>query len=82
MHSLAKKYWGGKFNKTVKVLMIAHAFNYVGNILFFVDKDNIRSQRAVEKIGGKKVDASEYEKLPKTNSNNLTFVIRRPKREC
>ena len=78
---LDRKYWGGKYNKTVKDLMIAHAFNYIGNILFYVDKDNIRSQRAVEKIGGKKVDASEYEKLPETNSNNLTFVIRKPNKE-
>ncbi|NNK19585.1 MAG: GNAT family N-acetyltransferase, partial [Maribacter sp.] len=26
---LDRKYWGGKYNKTVKDLMIAHAFNYV-----------------------------------------------------
>ncbi len=78
---LNRKYWGGKYNKTVKDLMIAHAFNYVGNILFYVDKDNIRSQKAVENIGGKKIVASEYGKLPETTPNNLTFIIRKPNRE-
>jgi RimJ/RimL family protein N-acetyltransferase len=71
-----RKYWGGKYNKVVKDLMIEHAFNYVSNIIFYVDKNNIRSQKAVEKIGGKKILESAHEKIPKTSSNNLTFIIK------
>ena len=47
--------------------MIDHAFNYVANIIFLVGLDNIRSQRAVEKIGaslnGKRIDGSGTESL-------------------
>ncbi len=74
---LNRKYWGGKYNKKVKYLMINHAFNYVDNIIFFVAKNNIRSQKAIEKINGQKVLASEYPKLPKTSPDNETFIIKR-----
>ncbi len=74
---LDREYWGGKYNKEVKDLMIDHAFNYVDNIIFYVAKSNVRSQKAVEKINGKKVSESEFPKLPKTSSDNETFVIKR-----
>ena len=74
---LSRKYWGGKYNKLVKKLMIEHAFKYVDNIIFFVAKDNIRSQKAVEKIDGQKISESEYSKLPKTSPDNVTFVIKK-----
>ena len=74
---LDRKYWGGKYNKKVKDLMIDHAFEYVDNIIFYVNKNNVRSQKAVEKIKGQKISLSEYEKLPKISSDNETFVIKK-----
>lgn len=47
---LSKKYWGGQYNGGVKGLMMEHAFQHVNRILFFVAKDNFRSQKAVEKL--------------------------------
>jgi hypothetical protein len=35
--------------------MIAHAFQFVDNVLFYIDENNFRSQRAVEKISGKRI---------------------------
>ncbi len=77
---LDRRYWGGRYNKVVKNLMLEHAFNFVENIMFYVDKSNVRSQKAVEKIGGQKIMESEYEKLPKTSLDNVIFVIKNPKR--
>lgn len=51
---LARAYWGGVFNGEIKRLMIDHAFKYVDSVVFLVGPNNIRSQRAVEKIGGKR----------------------------
>jgi len=48
---LARKYWGGRYNAEMKQLMLAHAFKYVENVVFFVGENNIRSQRATERIG-------------------------------
>ena len=49
---LARSHWGGRFNGEMKRLMLAHAFRFVESVVFLVGPDNIRSQRAVEKIGG------------------------------
>src|SRR5438477_12838473 len=47
---LARKYWGGRYNRELKQLMLAHAFQFVENVVFFVGENNIRSQKAMEKI--------------------------------
>ncbi len=48
---LARKYWGGRYNREMKQLMLTHAFKFVESVVFFVGQNNIRSQKAVEKIG-------------------------------
>jgi len=49
---LARQYWGGRYNKEMKELMLRHAFRFVDNVIFLVGPQNARSRRAVEKIGG------------------------------
>jgi RimJ/RimL family protein N-acetyltransferase len=46
----ARKFWGSKLNPQVKKLMIDHIFQYVDSVKFHVGKDNIRSQKAMEKL--------------------------------
>jgi N-acetyltransferase len=48
---LTRKYWGGRYNREMKKLMLAHAFKFVENVAFFVGEKNFRSQKAMEKIG-------------------------------
>ena len=52
---LARSRWGGVYNGEMKRLMLSHAFKFVDNVIFFVGSTNLRSQRAVEKIGGIRV---------------------------
>jgi RimJ/RimL family protein N-acetyltransferase len=49
---LARAYWGGVYNGEMKQLMMRHAFQFVSSILFVIGPQNLRSRRAVEKIGG------------------------------
>ncbi|HLJ95163.1 MAG TPA: GNAT family N-acetyltransferase [Gemmataceae bacterium] len=49
---LARSHWGGIFNQEMKKLMLQHAFRFVDRVVFLVGPQNLRSQRAVEKIGG------------------------------
>jgi RimJ/RimL family protein N-acetyltransferase len=49
---LARSHWGGAYNGELKRLMLGHAFKFVGAVVFFISPENIRSQRAVGKIGG------------------------------
>jgi N-acetyltransferase len=48
---LARAYWGGAYNGELKRLMLGHAFRSVERVIFVVAPGNIRSQRAVEKLG-------------------------------
>jgi len=49
---LDRAHWGGRYNGEMKRLMLEHAFRSVERVVFIIGPDNIRSQRAVEKIGG------------------------------
>jgi RimJ/RimL family protein N-acetyltransferase len=49
---LARSHWGGVHNRELKKLMLEHAFKFVRSVVFLVGPQNLRSQRAVEKIGG------------------------------
>jgi RimJ/RimL family protein N-acetyltransferase len=48
---LARSYWGGRYNAELKRLMLDHAFRFVRSVVFVIGPRNLRSQRAVEKIG-------------------------------
>jgi N-acetyltransferase len=52
---LARCHWGGIYNREMKQLMLRHAFRFVNTVIFLVGSQNLRSQRALEKIGGVRV---------------------------
>lgn len=54
---LARSHWGGVYNGQMKELMLQHAFRFVNRVVLLVSPQNLRSQRAVEKIGGVRVGA-------------------------
>ena len=49
---LDRRYWGGRYNREMKRLMLDHAFRFVERVVFLVGPENWRSRRAMEKIGG------------------------------
>lgn len=49
---LARRYWGGAFNRDLKRLMLDHAFQTVETVTFKVGEANHRSRGAMAKIGG------------------------------
>jgi RimJ/RimL family protein N-acetyltransferase len=62
---LARACWGGRFNRDLKRLMVEHAFKWVDRIVFLIAPQNLRSQKAILKIGairaGSRLDASGTE---------------------
>lgn len=49
-----QSYWGSDINQQVKHMMFAHAFSDgINGAAFSIDVNNIRSKRAVEKLGAK-----------------------------
>lgn len=54
---LAVSRWGGIYNREMKQMMLRHAFGFVDNVIFLVGTQNLRSQRALEKIGASRTGA-------------------------
>lgn len=71
---LAKEYWGGEFNKSIKSLLINYAFEKLDKIIFYVGAENIRSQKALIKIG-----AVKEKEIVEAGSNKFIYAIYKDK---
>lgn len=49
---LCRSHWGGGTNRELKRLMLQHAFRWATAVWFHVGGNNLRSRKAIEKIGG------------------------------
>jgi N-acetyltransferase len=74
---LARKYWGGQYNREMKQLMLAHAFQFVENVVFYVGENNVRSQKATEKIGAIKNGMVKKVYGNRPPSLNIRYVIKK-----
>jgi len=63
---LARKCWGRSYNQDLKKLMIDYAFTFVETVLFHIGTNNLRSRKAIEKIGAK---------LKTQEENSVVYVI-------
>jgi len=77
---LARKYWGGRYNREMKVLLLDHAFNFVEAVVFLVGERNFRSQRAMEKIGAIKVGTATRAYGDHPPTTNVKYVMRKPRK--
>lgn len=75
---LTRAYWGGGYNRELKFLMLDHAFIYVRRALFHVGERNMRSRRALEKIGARLVGRLERQKPDGSPDPTVVFEIKRP----
>lgn len=79
---LARRYWGGRYNWELKQLMLAHAFKFVEDVVFYVGENNIRSQKATEKIGairsGTVMKAYRSGRL----ACSVRYVIKKPRKKA
>ena len=78
---LAREYWGGQYNREMKELMLNHAFKFAENVIFYVGENNIRSQKATEKIGAVKDGLVEKAYGNRPPSLNVRYVIKRPQKK-
>lgn len=67
---LARSHWGGRHNGEMKALMLEHAFRFVRTVVFLVGPNNLRSQRALEKIGAIRTTTA-----PSRDPANLLYRI-------
>ncbi len=75
---LARSHWGGKYNREMKRLMLDHAFQFVDSVVFLVGPTNLRSRRAMEKIGGVLTARRENTNLHGQIVEHVVYEIRKP----
>lgn len=68
---LARCHWGGAYNGEMKQLMLRHAFQFVNSVNFIIGTRNLRSQKAIEKIGGVRVGS----RVDKNGRDNFVYQI-------
>lgn len=72
----ARECWGRGFNPAVKRLMLDHAFRHVARVFFHVGAGNIRSQKAMERIGARKVGEVDVAYHGEALKRNFVYEIR------
>lgn len=70
-----RKYWGSSYNPKVKKLMMDYAFQFVDTIYFHIGANNIRSQKAIERLGATKVREIEVAYHGEPEKLNFEYAI-------
>jgi RimJ/RimL family protein N-acetyltransferase len=52
---LIREHWGGASNRELKTLMLEHAFRAVETVYFVAGLGNLRSQKAISKLGANRL---------------------------
>lgn len=73
---LERAAWGSGANREMKSLMLTHAFQWARTVWFHVSPGNLRSQRALHRIGAE-LDRSEMVPVAGVMSPRLIYAIRR-----
>ena len=72
---LARACWGGAYNGEMKRLMLRHAFRFVDRVIFIVGVDNIRSQKAMLKVGAVLTDRRDVRVVRGQQVESVVFEI-------
>jgi RimJ/RimL family protein N-acetyltransferase len=74
---IAKDHWGGTYNPALKKLMMDHAFQYVDSVIYHIGALNVRSQKAIERLGAKKIAEMEVAYYGEPSKLNFLYEIRK-----
>ncbi len=73
---LARSYWGGTYNFACKKLLLDYAFQHVTDVLFHIGVNNLRSQKALLRLGGIKLGAVDFYQTG-NGISHFEYVIRK-----
>ena len=74
---LARSHWGGRYNGEMKRLMLDHAFGSVERVIFLIGDTNIRSRRAIERVGGTLTDRVHRAEMAGKPAVHVIYAIDR-----
>lgn len=72
---IARSTWGRQYNRALKTLMLDHAFRFADRVVFEVGAANVRSRKALEKIGAVCIGEAEIAYHGEPGSLNAIYKI-------
>jgi len=72
---LSRNNWGSQSNRALKTLMLDHAFQFVDRVTFHVGAQNLRSRRAMEKLGGIYIGEAAVSYYGEQSHQNVIYKI-------
>ncbi len=76
---IARTHWGLGFNKALKIAMLGYAFKFADTVIFHVGACNLRSQKAIQKLGAIKVQEIEMAYVGEANRLNFEYHLHKEK---
>jgi RimJ/RimL family protein N-acetyltransferase len=74
---ISRACWGSTYNRALKTLMLDHAFRFADNVIFHIGVNNIRSQKAIEKLGAQKMAIQEMRYYGENVIPNFVYRIKK-----
>jgi RimJ/RimL family protein N-acetyltransferase len=74
---IARDHWGGHYNRALKALMLEHAFQFVERVIFHVGVNNLRSRKAMEKLGAVHIGEAAVTYYGEPSQQNVIYEIER-----
>lgn len=71
------KSWGKNINSAVKKMMLDYIFQFVDQVIFHVGKDNVRSVKAMMKLGAENWGEEEVAYFGESSKTNVVFQIKK-----
>jgi RimJ/RimL family protein N-acetyltransferase len=72
---IARRNWGGEYNRALKSLMLDHAFQCVDRVIFHVGAANLRSRKAMEKLGAIHIGEAAVSYYGEQSHQNVIYKI-------
>lgn len=75
----AVAYWGKGINHAVKTMMLNHIFQWVSTVYLHIGAENIRSQKAISRLGAEKIGEEEVTYFGESPKLNFVYEISKEK---
>lgn len=72
---ISRSHWGSIYNRALKKLMLDHAFKFVDTVYFHIGAENIRSQKAILKLGAIKTDEADVKYYGEEVYKNFVYSM-------
>jgi RimJ/RimL family protein N-acetyltransferase len=72
---LSRVCWGKNYNRAMKTLMMEYAFEFADRILFEIGGSNLRSQKAIERLGAQKIGEEAIAYFGEQPNTNFIYKL-------